>query len=158
MRFKYISVTDKLLENATPDEITATIAHELGHWYHLHNIKGMIPKQPKAFVLLAFWWLMEDQRLFREFGFDFGKTTTNPRGKGFGDAGLGEGVGRDGVGLPPVLGFLLFQMVGIAVQPLWSLGVNALSQYQEYQAGKSFPTSNKIIFPAPLLRSLIRSS
>ena len=48
-----VILADTLLENYSPDEIEAVLAHELGHHVHKHIFKGMIAQA--AVTLLGFW-------------------------------------------------------------------------------------------------------
>jgi STE24 endopeptidase len=48
-----IILADTLLENYSPDEIEAVLAHELGHHVHKHIIKGIAAQAAVTFV--GFW-------------------------------------------------------------------------------------------------------
>jgi STE24 endopeptidase len=117
---KYITITDALLDKATPEEATATIAHELGHWYHSHGSFDFPLKEPKAFIFASFYLLMDNPGLFQSFGFGEDITTMES--------------GR--ITYPPVIAFLLFQMLGMAIQPFYKYLTNWLSHSREYQAGE----------------------
>lgn len=48
-----IILADTLLDNYTPDEIEAVLAHELGHHFHRHILKSIFVQA--AITLLGFW-------------------------------------------------------------------------------------------------------
>lgn len=63
-----IILADTLLDNYTPDEIEAVLAHELGHHVHRHILKSILVQA--GITLLGFWaanWALHysiDRRLF----------------------------------------------------------------------------------------------
>jgi STE24 endopeptidase len=65
-----IILADTLLDNYTPDEIEAVLAHELGHHVHRHILKSILVQA--AITLLGFWaanWTLHyavDQHMFEE--------------------------------------------------------------------------------------------
>jgi STE24 endopeptidase len=65
-----IILADTLLDNYTPDEIEAVLAHELGHHVHRHILKSIFVQA--GITLLGFWaanWVLHyavDQHMFLE--------------------------------------------------------------------------------------------
>src|SRR6202049_3941757 len=65
-----IILADTLLDNYTPDEIEAVLAHELGHHVHSHIVKSIFVQA--AITLFGFWaanWVLHyavDQHMFEE--------------------------------------------------------------------------------------------
>ena len=65
-----IILADTLLDNYTPEEIEAVLAHELGHHVHRHILKSIFLQA--AITLFGFWaanWVLHyavDQHLFEE--------------------------------------------------------------------------------------------
>jgi STE24 endopeptidase len=65
-----IILADTLLDNYTPDEIEAVLAHELGHHVHRHILKSICVQA--AITLLGFWaanWVLHyavDEHMFLE--------------------------------------------------------------------------------------------
>jgi STE24 endopeptidase len=64
-----IIVSDTLLENYSPDEIEAVLAHELGHHVHRHIFKSIFVQMAISF--LGFWlanvvlrWAVEQRQMF----------------------------------------------------------------------------------------------
>src|SRR5262252_226192 len=52
-RTRRIILADTLLDNYTPDEIEAVLAHELGHYVHRHILKSILIQAGTTFV--GFW-------------------------------------------------------------------------------------------------------
>jgi len=65
-----IILADTLLDNYTPDEIEAVLAHELGHHVHRHILKSILVQAAITFVgFFAANWALHfavDQRMFEE--------------------------------------------------------------------------------------------
>jgi STE24 endopeptidase len=65
-----IILADTLLDNYTPDEIEAVLAHELGHHVHRHILKSIFVQA--GITLVGFWaanWVLHyavDQHMFEE--------------------------------------------------------------------------------------------
>ena len=65
-----IILADTLLDNYTPEEIEAVLAHELGHHVHRHILKSIFVQA--AIALFGFWaanWVLHyavDQQMFEE--------------------------------------------------------------------------------------------
>ncbi len=65
-----IILADTLLDNYTPEEIEAVLAHELGHHVHSHIVKSIFVQA--AITLFGFWaanWVLHyavDQHMFEE--------------------------------------------------------------------------------------------
>jgi STE24 endopeptidase len=65
-----IILADTLLDNYTPEEIEAVLAHELGHHVHSHIVKSIVVQA--AITLFGFWaanWVLHyavDQHMFEE--------------------------------------------------------------------------------------------
>jgi len=65
-----IILADTLLDNYTPDEIEAVLAHELGHHVHRHILKSILVQA--AVTFLGFWaanWVLHyavDQHMFEQ--------------------------------------------------------------------------------------------
>jgi STE24 endopeptidase len=107
-RAKRIVFFDTLLAKLAPEEIEAVLAHELGHFRHLHVIKRIVLS---GVLSVAFLWLL-GQLIDQPWFF----------------AGLGTGNGGTAMGL------LLFSMVlPVFLFPLAPL-TSALSRRHEYEA------------------------
>jgi len=65
-----IILADTLLDNYTPEEIEAVLAHELGHHVHKHILKSILVQA--GITLVGFWaanWVLHyavDQRMFEQ--------------------------------------------------------------------------------------------
>ncbi|KAJ9120992.1 hypothetical protein QFC24_004972 [Naganishia onofrii] len=115
---KHIVIYDTLIEQSTPEEVEAVLAHELGHWKRGHTTKLLATTQCYLFLTLTLFTLFINNRsLFSSFGFNdsvLGLTRQEKR--------------------PIIIGFMLFQLVTAPLDPLASLGMNALSRKYEYEA------------------------
>ncbi|ORY24469.1 peptidase family M48-domain-containing protein [Naematelia encephala] len=139
-RTKYILISETLLEADTVEEVIATIAHELGHWYHDHSTKAYFFKLPYAFLLLGFLYFGADPQLFSSFGLDtiLFSSPIEP--------------GVSGQRYPLTLAFFLYSIsVESAVRPIWNLVRNCLTQSQEHQADRF---AAKLGYAAPLSSTL----
>ncbi|GHJ83783.1 hypothetical protein NliqN6_0185 [Naganishia liquefaciens] len=117
---KHIVIYDTLIEQSTPEEVEAILAHELGHWKRGHTTKLLITSQLYlAATLTLFTLFINNGALFSSFGFSdsmLGLTKVDKR--------------------PIIIGFMLFQLVTAPLDPLASLGMNALSRKYEYEADR----------------------
>ncbi|KAM0746177.1 hypothetical protein T439DRAFT_329920 [Meredithblackwellia eburnea MCA 4105] len=67
---KQIVIYDTLLTQATPDEVEAILAHELGHWSHLHvPILLVVSLLQTSIILLTFTLFLHNISLLTAFGF-----------------------------------------------------------------------------------------
>lgn len=103
-----IILADTLLDNYTPDEIEAVLAHELGHHVHRHILKSILVQTVITFV--GFWaanWTLHyavDRHMFEELS--------------------------DFANLP------LLALVSVALSFLLMPALNAYSRYNERQADR----------------------
>jgi STE24 endopeptidase len=59
-----------LIKQSQPEEVEAVLAHELGHWYHLHPTKLLLVSQLHLFTILAlFPAFLNAPPLLHSFGF-----------------------------------------------------------------------------------------
>ncbi|TFK38419.1 metalloendopeptidase [Crucibulum laeve] len=112
---KHIVIFDTLITQSSPPEVEAVLAHELGHWYHLHPSKMLLVSQLHIFTILAlFPAFLHAPPLLRSF--DFPKATA--------------------ASPPTIVAFLLFQMILTPVEAVMSIGMNALSRKFEWEADR----------------------
>lgn len=69
---KRIVIFDTLIEQCTNDETEAVVFHELGHWYHSHNVAMLIMTFVQFFVIS--WWVglilgPNKDNVFASFGY-----------------------------------------------------------------------------------------
>jgi STE24 endopeptidase len=70
-RSKRIVLFDTLLDKQSPVEVEAVVAHELGHFKHMHVLFGLVRGAAMAFVFLAgIGWLCKQPWLLEGFGFE----------------------------------------------------------------------------------------
>ena len=64
-----IGLFDTLIERCSPDELTAIVAHEVGHYKKRHVINGMLLGILQlGLMLFVFGWLMQKPQLYAAFG------------------------------------------------------------------------------------------
>ncbi|ATY61201.1 prenyl protease Ste24 [Cordyceps militaris] len=106
-----IVVQDTLLQKASAEEITAIIAHELGHWKYHHSSKLFLIQQVNLFVIfLAFAAFAGRSDLYHSFGFHSEE--------------------------PIIAGFVLFYKVLLPVNSLLQLLYNAVCRRYEFSADR----------------------
>lgn len=67
-RTKRIVIYDTLLENFTPEEVLAVIAHEMGHWSHRHLWREIMISAASSFLALyALYLLLQKAGLHADF-------------------------------------------------------------------------------------------
>ncbi|TFY77410.1 hypothetical protein EWM64_g6604 [Hericium alpestre] len=112
---KHIVIFDTLIKQSKPEEVEAVLAHELGHWYYLHPTKLLLISQLHIFVVLALFPAFRyAPPLLRAFGFPE-EVAAHP---------------------PPIIAFLLFQMVLTPLEAVVSMALNAVSRRFEYEADR----------------------
>jgi len=108
-------IFDTLIQQSKPAEVEAVLAHELGHWYYLHPTKLMAISQLHLFTILA---------LFPAFlhapplltAFDFPPSASRSP--------------------PPIVAFLLFQLILMPLEAFITIGMNAVSRKFEWEADR----------------------
>ncbi|KAJ9103753.1 hypothetical protein QFC21_002213 [Naganishia friedmannii] len=106
---KHIVIYDTLIEQSTPEEVEAVLGH---------TTKLLVTTQFYLFLTLTLFTLFIDNRsLFSSFGFNDSALALTRLEK-----------------RPIIIGFMLFQLVTAPLDPLASLGMNALSRKYEYEA------------------------
>jgi len=67
---KQIVFYDTIIEMLDIDEILAVLAHELGHWYHSHTVRGFFVSQIQFMGIMAgFNVVFHDKIMYQGFGF-----------------------------------------------------------------------------------------
>ncbi|KAN0109054.1 Peptidase family M48 domain containing protein [Russula decolorans] len=112
---KHIVIFDTLIKQSQPEEVEAVLAHELGHWYHLHPTKLLFVSQLHLFTILAlFPAFLNAPPLLRSFGFS-DSVAARP---------------------PPIIAFFLYQMLLTPLEAVVGMALNAVSRRFEYQADR----------------------
>ena len=66
---KQIVIYDTLIEKVSVDEIVAVVGHELGHWYHSHNIMTICVSFANiGFVFYLFSHIVNNDAMYTDFG------------------------------------------------------------------------------------------
>lgn len=67
---KQIVVFDTLIEKVEVPEIVAIVGHELGHWYHQHNVHMIILSFSNiGLILYLFSFILNNDQIYKDFGF-----------------------------------------------------------------------------------------
>ncbi|TDL13826.1 hypothetical protein BD410DRAFT_797487, partial [Rickenella mellea] len=114
---KHIVIFDTLIKESKPEEVEAVLAHELGHWYHLHPTKLLAISQIHIFTILAlFPAFLHAPPLLRSF--DFPK----------------EVAARP----PTIVAFFVFQvqMLLSPLEALVNIAMNFISRKFEWEADR----------------------
>jgi len=68
---KQIVFYDTIIEMLDIEEILAVLAHELGHWYHSHTVRGFFVSQFQFIgIMVGFNAVFHDQLMYQGFGFE----------------------------------------------------------------------------------------
>lgn len=103
------------MEKATPEEVEAVLAHELGHWAKSHPFKLLLLSQGHLlFTLSLLHFFLHNSPLLRSFHFP-SPTASNP---------------------PIIVSFLLSQLIMSPLDSVFSLTVNAVTRRFEYEADR----------------------
>ncbi|KAF2752807.1 CaaX prenyl protease-like protein [Pseudovirgaria hyperparasitica] len=106
---KRIVIYDTLLEKSSDQEVTAVLAHELGHWQMGHTSKLLIISQVHTFYLFAlFSAFVNNTSVYQSFGFYKEQ--------------------------PIIIGFLLFSSILSPTDSVIKLLMNMLTRSMEYEA------------------------
>ncbi|KAN0078080.1 Peptidase family M48 domain containing protein [Tylopilus felleus] len=112
---KHIVIFDTLIKESKPDEIEAVLAHELGHWYHMHPTKLLCISQVHMFTILAlFPAFLHAPQFVRAFGFPKA-VAARP---------------------PTMVAFLMFQMILTPMEALIGILLNVVSRRFEWEADR----------------------
>jgi Zn-dependent protease with chaperone function len=112
---------DTLLDQNTPGEVEAVLAHELGHWKFWHPTRLLIIAQGNLLWTLGlFAVFIHNKSLFASFGFDPRLAVESPVG-----------------GPQPILiGFMLYQLLFEPLDTFVKFVINTKTRKYEYQAGE----------------------
>nr|GAT49145.1 predicted protein [Mycena chlorophos] len=112
---KHIVIFDTLIEQSSAEEVEAVLAHELGHWYHLHPTKMLAVSQLHVFSIFAlFPAFLHAPPLLTSFDFP-AKVAAKP---------------------PTIVAFLLFQMILTPLEAFVSIAMHAVSRHFEWEADR----------------------
>lgn len=118
---KQIVLYDTLLDQNTPAEVEAVLAHELGHWKFWHPTRLlMIAQGNLLWTLTLFSVFINNKALFSSFGFDPRLAVESPVG------------GPQ----PIVIGFILYQLLFEPLDTFVKFFINSKTRKYEYQAGE----------------------
>jgi len=130
---KHIVLYDTLLDQNSPEEVEAVLAHELGHWRFNHSMMMMFVGQASLLVMLSMVRLtIFNPSLYRSFGF------------------IGE--------RPVIIGLMLSMALQSPLDTITSFIVHAISRRFEFQADQfAFDLStNEYQYADKLKSALVR--
>ncbi|KAH9934007.1 peptidase family M48-domain-containing protein [Epithele typhae] len=112
---KHIVIFDTLIKQSKAEEVEAVLAHELGHWYHIHPTKLLLVSQVHIFTILAlFPAFLHAPPLLAAFNFPTA-VAAHP---------------------PTIVAFLLYQMLLTPMEAIVGIAINAISRRFEYEADR----------------------
>ncbi|CAN6653376.1 CAAX prenyl protease 1 [Trichomonascus vanleenenianus] len=124
---KQIVIYDTLIEKSSVEEVTAVLAHEIGHWSLSHTTKMLLIGQVHLFSVFAlFSGFIHNKSLYQSFGF------YNH--------------------YPILVGFILFNDILQPLDSLLTFGMNLMSRTYEYQADEY---ATKLGYASELSQALI---
>ncbi|KAM3162384.1 CAAX prenyl protease [Lachancea thermotolerans] len=120
---KRIVLYDTLVKDASVDEITAVLAHEIGHWQKNHILRMLAFSEVHIFFIFSlFSAAYQNKSLYSAFGFYVGNIASTkpsivvtPQ-------------------LPILIGFMLFNDLLQPLDCVLNFGINLFSRLHEYQA------------------------
>ena len=120
---KRIVLYDTLVKDASVDEITAVLAHEIGHWQKNHILRMLAFSEVHIFFIFSlFTAAYQNRSLYASFGFFLGNSVPTSSNVVITPQ------------LPVLIGFMLFNDL---LQPLdcaLNFSINVVSRLHEYQA------------------------
>lgn len=123
---KRIVLFDTLVNDSTPSEITAVLAHEIGHWQKNHIIRMIVFSQLHIFfVFHLFASVYRNLSLYNTFGFFIGEASA------INMAGSTKVFTPE---FPIIIGFLLFNDLLMPLECVMQFVMSLFSRYHEYQA------------------------
>jgi STE24 endopeptidase len=124
---KHIVLYDTLIESNTPDEVTAVLGHELGHWKLGHTTRLMaITQAHLLYVFTLFSVFINNGSLYSSFNF---------------------------AERPIIIGFILFNNILAPLDLVVKLGMNMITRKYEFQADKF---AKDLGYAQDLSRSLLK--
>ncbi|KAF8123603.1 peptidase family M48-domain-containing protein [Boletus edulis] len=112
---KHIVIFDTLIKESKPDEVEAVLAHELGHWYHMHPTKLLCISQLHIFSILAlFPAFLHAPQFVRAFDFPM-TVAAHP---------------------PTMVAFFMFLMILTPIEAFIGIMLNIVSRRFEWEADR----------------------
>lgn len=120
---KRIVLYDTLVSESTVDEITAVLAHEIGHWQKNHLLHMLAFSEIHCFVIFSlFTAAYQNKSLYSAFGFYVGTGSSNATHMVITPE------------LPVMIGFMLFNDLLQPLDCLMRFTTNLISRLYEFQA------------------------
>ncbi|AQZ17044.1 STE24 (YJR117W) [Zygosaccharomyces parabailii] len=123
---KRIVLYDTLVQESSVEEITAVLAHEIGHWQRNHILNMIMLSQVHTFALFSlFSAVYRNLSLYNSFGFFLGVPDA---------ALLAESTQVFTPDLPIMIGFQLFNDLLAPIECVMQFLLSLISRLHEYQA------------------------
>ncbi|CCE93929.1 zinc metalloprotease TDEL_0H00700 [Torulaspora delbrueckii] len=122
---KRIVLFDTLVNESSVDEITAVLAHEIGHWQKKHIMNMVVFSQVHIFVIFSlFTGVYRNLSLYNDFGFYIGTS----------DSLLSSATKVFTPEWPIIVGFMLFSDLLTPMECFMQFIMSLVSRLHEYQA------------------------
>lgn len=122
---KRIVLFDTLVNESSVDEITAVLAHEIGHWQKKHIMNMVVFSQVHIFVIFSlFTGVYRNLSLYNDFGFFIGTS----------DSLLSSTTKVFTPEWPIIVGFMLFSDLLTPMECFMQFIMSLVSRLHEYQA------------------------
>ncbi|CCH61824.1 hypothetical protein TBLA_0F02850 [Henningerozyma blattae CBS 6284] len=132
---KRIVLYDTLVKESTVEEITAVLAHEIGHWQKNHVLNMVIFSQIHIFVIFSlFTSVYRNNSFYNSFGFFIGEKTDEFLLEKMVSSFSSKNSTVLTSTFPTIIGFMLFNDLLTPLDCCMQFGISLLSRWQEYQA------------------------
>ncbi|EDO15668.1 hypothetical protein Kpol_1008p4 [Vanderwaltozyma polyspora DSM 70294] len=123
---KRIVLYDTLVNVSSVEEITAVLAHEIGHWKKNHIIEMLVFSQVHIFAIFTlFTGVYRNVSFYKDFGFSVGNV----------DSSLLSSTSKVFTSqFPIIIGFMLFNDLLTPMECGMQFVINLLSRHNEYEA------------------------
>lgn len=123
---KRIVLFDTLVNDSTIEEITAVLAHEIGHWQKNHILRMIVFSQAHIFVIFSlFTAVYRNISFYNTFGFFIGPSSA---------IAISDPTKVFTEQFPIIIGFMLFNDLLTPMECIMQFFMNLLSRLHEYQA------------------------
>lgn len=144
---KRIVLFDTLVNQSSIKEITAVLAHEIGHWQMNHILNMLVISQIHMIAIFKlFTSVYRNEPLYNAFGFFVKNSDTASTALSNSDSVVFT------QGFPILIGFILFNDLLTPLECILQFGMSLLQRKQEYQADGY---AKKLGFSKDLSRALI---
>lgn len=131
---KRIVLFDTLVNDSSVEEITAVLAHEIGHWKKNHVLNMVIFSQIHVFMVFSlFTSVYRNNSFYNAFGFYINESTNEVLLEKISHLVAANKIVFSST-FPTIIGFMLFSDLLTPLDCVMQFGISLLSRLQEYQA------------------------